>query len=132
MPKVPESTPMTLEWLAGFYEGEGYCGIHQHHNHTTKGGVRVPYKNPMPKISISQKERQVLDLIVDFLASHGIHSRVYSKNKGGAFEVTIVGYSTCVKAFKLLYPQLLSDRKREQMLRTMTYCREHAERKEAS
>lgn len=110
----------------GFYEGEGYTGIHQHHNHkTTKARGRETYLCPMPSISISQKERQVLDLISSFFAARGIRAKVHAKSRGQSFEVKIVGYQSCYKAYKILYPRLRSHRKQEQMRTTMEFCRAH-------
>lgn len=61
--------PISVEWIAGFIEGEGYFG-----HGSTNGCIRI---------SVAQMDRTPLDEIDQFFTALGVKGRVYfHKNTG--------------------------------------------------
>src|SRR5215469_15661162 len=114
---------ITIEWLAGFAEGEGCWTVHQHYNHTSKNGQRVYYKQMMLTFSIGQKERQVLDLIPPLLEAHGVHSKVYPKAQHYAYELRVVGCANVHKLTELVLPYMHSQKKIVQAVSCLAKCK---------
>jgi hypothetical protein len=72
---------ITLEWIAGFFEGEGCCGFIKRVRKSASG---KSYVKRHLYVSISQKERFVLDRIRRFLGSGCVVETVQNKNSFAA------------------------------------------------
>ena len=94
---------LPTEWVVGFVEGEG----------TFSGSTRN-YDYFQPQFSVYQKDRRILDEMVQFLAEHGIPgARVYVSKS--CHVLTVTGRPRCRSIYNLLRPHMHAQVKIEQI-----------------
>ena len=67
---------MTLDWLVGFYEGEGCCTL-----------IRRPGELSRIRLTITQKDEEVLYKIKDFLTPLSVRGNVHNQTSASNFVV---------------------------------------------
>lgn len=87
------------DYIAGFFDGEG--------------NVQIAKKGGTTKITITQKHRNILDLIVERFSFHDIHSVIYAgrsvKNPGVTYRLRIHRKDS-VRRFIEIYQPLCQDK----------------------
>jgi len=87
-----------LAWLAGFIDGDGCFRLH----HLRPNG---PGRGCLsPRLAFSQKDRQVLDRVVEIVGRGKVHGP-YHRAKGSHYQLIISGVAT-IELAKELYPYL--------------------------
>lgn len=86
---------ITVEWLAGFVEGEG-----------TFSGSQRTANYFQPNFSLYQKDPVVLTSVQKFLLTHGIPSRLYTPAGTGCPTLSINKISDCQALYALLRPHM--------------------------
>ena len=109
---------MTWEWIAGFFEGEGYVGWYEPKNGKGRSGKG-------PRVVIGQKVKEPLIVIRDFLLSEGIDVPELYKRKPpksgkgrGIWVLQIYKRETARQFLERLSPLLIQKREAARMVLT--------------
>lgn len=97
------SRQQELAWAAGFYEGEGCCGVHKR---------RLPRHGAKLQIQVVQKQRWPLERLVELWGGR-IYWRKPVKNWGGVWSWAVWGDKAEI-VLRQLYP-LVSPRRQDQI-----------------
>lgn len=96
---------MNWNWIAGFYEGEGYAATQIHKNKTSLSSVL--------HLVLVQKEKSVLTQIYKFYGAGGMRQRA-----DGVWYYYLYGKSAAVFAKRIL-PRMYSPRKIKQLTKAL-------------
>lgn len=104
---------MNDQWLAGFVDGEGYIGLLLHRSNTGfPFGIR-------PVVVITQKDRNILELIQNYLRMGRIHP--CNKGKYKLFQLCFTDKKNCSSILNRLAPFLLLKKRQADIV--AEFCR---------
>lgn len=110
--------PITLDYIAGFIDGEGYIGIIKKKNIRLKTGSQLGhYYVPSIKISQSLKNSEVLgDIAKLFGFGNFYRTNKNKKNQAIANNLEFRGSSRCKEIIDLIHPHLRVKQKQADVL----------------
>lgn len=96
---------MNVDWLVGFFEGEG-----------SMSGYTDAYRSYKPRIQISQKDLPLLERLQEWLATeYEIHSRIGLHKQSGCHYLQVDRNDAVDKFIILVRPRMQTTRKVQQM-----------------
>ena len=104
---------VSLEWCAGFFEGEGNATIRRYDSKTGK--------NPFPALQLAQVDREPLDLFCETVGGGRVYGPYgpYQNNKKAYYQWSVQGRAALPIAEKLIPLLIIKRAQLEAMVREM-------------
>lgn len=109
---------LTLEYIAGFFDGEGCASIvktHVRKNRRMKNGFELT-----PSITITQKKRDILERIYTTFNQYQIGCYLYNQQSGKINRLKITGIKRVKKFCETMIPYTVGKRRELEIL--LDYC----------
>lgn len=115
---------ITIEYLAGFFDGEGSVGLYSHFRYGRNKEIKTELI--LPQIVITQRDRKILNQIEVFLESNNIGCHLRSAKNGTIYRLVITGLKEILKFCEMVVNYSFC--KREELDIMINYCLSRIER----